>query len=1059
MTCISHNGRLLPIETLDALQDLVFLFDQDGQLQYCNTYAEEITGYSTASIMSMNVFDLFEDADYKRIDDALRTARNDGSFSLTANLVMKDGTPLPFEVKGSTWHDESDGSVSYCGIGRDISGKVETEESLDLTRRWFSSIFQRASIGIAIVEATSQRVILTNPAFHETLGYTEQDAQALRLQDITHPDDVEKSRQAIEQLRQGEEETVRFEKRYLTRTGDTFWGRVTVSTVPRSEGPPRHLIAMFEDISETKRLQEAFQHSEERWKMLVESHPEPILVTVDGTIVYANEAAAELCGVDSSDAVLDRSLFEFVSDEDKAHLKENITHLRRGKATESSEYEIEGLDGKRRTVLAHSTPITYDGQPAAQSVVRDVTEQKEYEQRLKTAKEQAEEMDQLKSAVLANLNHEIRTPLTSIMGFAELLSEKVDSDSQRMVTMIQKSGRRLLDTLNGVLDFAKLEGGTIELEYESIDVVQQGRTVLEKFATPAAQKGLALDLDAPEQVRAQLDRGAFESILKHLLSNAIKFTNEGGITLSIQANDTEVALSIEDTGVGVDDHFLPHLFDEFKQESKGFHREYEGTGLGLTITKQLVHLLNGSIEVDSTKGMGSVFTVRFPRVPTEKPASPPAPHSREAPAETSQPSLLVVEDNQMSLKLLNRMLETDYRIETATGVDEALHKARAHQFDAFILDINLSERRTGVEILHELRRMPHYASTPVIACTAYALQEHKHLFQNAGFTEVISKPVTKNRLLNGLEHAFDAPSQSTDGASVNGEEIQIELPPLPTTMFEVVELLSRKEQSPDIEKLTSILKRDQVVSLWLLRHVNSAYYNLNNEITTVDRAIRYVGFRPVCNLVLTETLAQSYSDFEDEHAQGVYEHVMRTGLATASFAKALASRLDFDQPDLAYSAGLLCQLGRLLLLDKEGEQYANLWYDDKLEGDFIGAPPLGQEILYCSADYVTFGVEAGRQCDLANDILTAIRHHRQPTHAPRGERRLLTMIAALSLETATLLQAADDLDDPQLFAEAGSTNAFAALTDAQEMEPNDLMFFLQNKASEVRSFVDTIFHH
>lgn len=353
--------------------------------------------------------------------------------------------------------------------------------------------------------------------------------------------------------------------------------------------------------------------------------------------------------------------------------------------------------------------------------------------------------------------------------------------------------------------------------------------------------------------------------------------------------------------------------------------------------------------------------------------------------------------------------------------------------------------------------MPEYRHTPVIGCTAYAYAGHEYPFQNVGFTELVSKPMTKRSLTEALDRALTEPAETTDEPLLLSEEIDIELPPLPTTLFEIVELVSRSENEEysDVETLTRILRRDQVVSLWLLRHVNSAYYGLSRDVTNVDRAIFYMGFRPVCNLVLAEMLAHNYSDYESEQAQGVYEYLMRVGLGAAQFAKLLADELDLNAPDVAYSAGLLCQLGRLLLLDREPERYADLWYDSA--GAFLGPPPLGQEILHCSADHVSVTVQAGRQCDLGNELVTAIRHYRDPTMASKGQSQLLALIVAVSLHASEQLLTADTLEAPDLFAETRHIPDLAAQTEA--LNENDLVFFLQRKASDVQSFVETIFHH
>lgn len=358
--------------------------------------------------------------------------------------------------------------------------------------------------------------------------------------------------------------------------------------------------------------------------------------------------------------------------------------------------------------------------------------------------------------------------------------------------------------------------------------------------------------------------------------------------------------------------------------------------------------------------------------------------------------LLVVEDNPTTLRLLQRMLGDEYDVDTARTVDEALFKAEGERYDAFVLDINLSERRTGIEVLHAIRRMPKHDDVPAIACTAYALHDHQALFRGAGFTVVITKPITKRTLVEGIEQALENPSPAPDSGGAIYEAM--ELPPMPTTVPEVLELIARNGQrETDYEKLISVVTRDQIISTWLICRANSAFFKLSANIDSIERAIQYMGFRPVCNLFLGKLLTQRFSEFETEHEQQVYEYVMQWGLGAAYLARRLAEQIDHPHPEIAYSGVLLSQLGRLLLLDDRREQYADLWFDE--DGRFIGPPPLGQETLFLSANYVTLGAEVGRRNKFSDTLLTVMRYHHRPGDVLDDTQELLTFLVATALET------------------------------------------------------------
>ena len=254
-------------------------------------------------------------------------------------------------------------------------------------------------------------------------------------------------------------------------------------------------------------------------------------------------------------------------------------------------------------------------------VAKDLTPQKHVEAELIRAKEQAEEVSRLKSNFLANMSHEIRTPLTGIIGSTQVLTGELGGEHLEMVEIIQRASIRLLGTINSVLDMARIEAGELQPLAEPVCVAEEAVDTLDVLRTLADGKGLALTLrERTPDVWAAADPGCLHRILNNLIGNAIKFTRAGSVTVEIDATPSEAVLCVRDTGIGVDEDFLPYLFENFKQESTGFDRSHEGTGLGLAITKQLVDLMGGTIQVESAKGVGSTFTVRLPR--TDAPPPP-----------------------------------------------------------------------------------------------------------------------------------------------------------------------------------------------------------------------------------------------------------------------------------------------------------------------------------------------------------------------------------------------------------------------------------------------------
>lgn len=379
-------------------------------------------------------------------------------------------------------------------------------------------------------------------------------------------------------------------------------------------------------------------------------------------------------------------------------------------------------------------------------------ERMQFEYELRKSRDQAEEMSKLKSVFLTNISHETRTPLTTILGFAEILEEEVAEEQREFVHLIQQGGKRLLDTLMSILDLARLESSSFRFEPEYFDM---GAKIFDTclLLEPLAQdKGLTLKVNLPQKpIKVFLDVSAVERTVSNLVSNAIKFTSEGGISVSLEGDDTDVLIHVADTGIGIGSEFMPHLFDEFKQESEGLARVHEGSGLGLPITKRLVELMKGKIMADSEKGYGSVFTVALPKNGEAKRAGANGHSSGEA----ARARVLVVEDNADTRTLVNHLLRKSYDVACASNGEEALELAAESSFDVLLVDINLGKGKSGEDVLHEVKKLTGYEDTPIIAVTAYAMPGDKERFFAEGFDDYVSKPFSKQRLLEALESVLE----------------------------------------------------------------------------------------------------------------------------------------------------------------------------------------------------------------------------------------------------------------------------------------------------------------
>lgn len=299
---------------------------------------------------------------------------------------------------------------------------------------------------------------------------------------------------------------------------------------------------------------------------------------------------------------------------DRAQVLERIRSVVDGQTRFAIEHRIRSQDGEERWVRLQGRVYRKEGQAHRMSgIIMDITTRKQAERELKAAKGKAEKMSRLKSAFLANVSHEIRTPLTSIIGFAEVLVEEVSDAHRDSAEKIVQSGHRLKQTLDSVLDLSMIEAGEFSLNYRPFDLAGEVRQRAELLRPTAERKGLDLTIDVPAStVEVRLDPNCLDRILTNLLTNAIKFTEEGSVGVRVRTQPSAVVLQVTDTGIGIGDEFQSELFEAFKQESGGLQREHQGTGLGLSITKELVDMMGGDIAVESQKGTGTTFTVRLP---------------------------------------------------------------------------------------------------------------------------------------------------------------------------------------------------------------------------------------------------------------------------------------------------------------------------------------------------------------------------------------------------------------------------------------------------------------
>ncbi len=588
-------------------------------------------------------------------------------------------------------------------------------------------------------------VLLANPAMAEMMGAPSVEA-ALKLNAaVLYEDPAE--RVAFQQAILLAGFVRRYETDWRTPGGHVRRVRIDAHVTLGPDGEPLYYEGAAQDVTAERRARGALAQSEARFRALVQHSSDLVVVLdADARLSYVSPAAQHLLGT-APERLVGRDLFAIVHPDDRDEARARIAAVLRAARGEEARLEVRlrHADGHFIYVEGVGSDLTAD--PAVGGTVvnlRDVTERKRAQAVLVQAKRQAEEVAHLKSTFLANMSHEIRTPLTAILGFSDILADEIsDPQQQEFVDLISRSGRRLMETLNSVLDLARLEAGRGEIVCLPMSVAAAVREAAQLMGPAAADRGLSITAAVEaEGAVAALDDAAFARILHNLAGNALKFTETGGVTIRVShgtgAQAGHVVVRVEDTGIGIDKAFLPRLFGEFEQESAGIERTHEGAGLGLAISRQLTERMGGTIRVESAKGIGTVFTLAFPAVG----AAPVAP--------TSRPCVLVVDDNEQARFVAERVLGTVYDVETATSGPEALALARENRFEAVLLDIHLGDTMSGEDILVDLRADPRLAGLPVLAVTAYSLPGDRARFLALGFDDYVTKPYTRERLIGAV---------------------------------------------------------------------------------------------------------------------------------------------------------------------------------------------------------------------------------------------------------------------------------------------------------------------
>lgn len=746
---------------------VAFMKDEQGRYIYVNATMER---FFSADLVGKTDFDWLP-------AEAARQLHENDMLVLASGRTLEMLEPVP-APDGSTreWlaykfvMQGEQGQRFVGGVALDITERRRMEEALRESARQNSQLaaaINNTTTGVIITDPTlpDNPIIFANPAFLAITGYTPEEALGRNCRFLqgpdTDPSGVQQIHDALAQRR-----PVRVVLANYRKDGTQFWNDLTINPVFDANGELISYIGLQVDVTERRSAEEALRQREETLAGIISASPDIItILDMEGRIRSTSPATLDILGYAPEDQ-RGKSILQLTHEGDRHRLSDLLRATITGRLQEAHlRHRYRHANGEW-VLLESNTRLLTDSQgqfAGAVVISRDVTEQAQFEEELRQAKEDADRANQAKSEFLSRMSHELRTPLNAILGFTQLLEMDSTTDDQReSVGHILRAGHHLLNLINEILDISRIEEGRLQMSIEPVLVEEVVQQVLDLVRRQAQQREIRIELPAPGIAGYYVlaDRQRLMQVLLNLLSNAVKYNrDDGSVAISCELlADGKLRINVTDTGLGLNQGQVERLFTPF--ERLGAEQSaIEGTGLGLALSKRLVDAMQGSIEVTSSVGQGSTFSVvllsaqgraqRLERLGADLAAVPGL--------RTEDRQILYIEDNLSNLRLIERILErrTNIRLLSAMQGGLGLELAQEQQPDLIILDMHLPDMQ-GDEVLQRLQASPETARIPVVILSADATPGQIDRLLAAGATAYLTKPLDVKQFVQLLEEILNA---------------------------------------------------------------------------------------------------------------------------------------------------------------------------------------------------------------------------------------------------------------------------------------------------------------
>ncbi|WP_051506985.1 PAS domain S-box protein [Saccharibacillus sacchari] len=705
------------------------------------------------------------------LDYTERMLRGEAEPYINYRVILSDRTVKTIRSQYEVSRGPDGETLRIIGMTQDITQQATIENLIRESEQRYKSLFDYNPSGVYAYDLEG-RFVTVNAGQERLTGYSESELIGLPIAELAVPEHRERVESGFERVKRGEAQTYEV---CLVRKDES---RIDVSVTNTPIIVDERVVGVYgiaSDITERKRHLAQIEKLSYEHTLILNSVSEGIFGTdFEGKLVFINPTGAEMLGCRPNEAIngLDLSQIQQTS-QDGIQYDPNgsplMNALRTGEAHQDSESVFWRKDGSSFLVSYRVTPLYDQGERKGVVVVfTDITGEKE----IIRAKESAERADRAKSEFLAIMSHELRTPMNGVIGMATLLGEtELDESQHSYVDIILQSSENLMHILNEVLDFSKIEAGKMTLSHEPMQIRHVLDQAIDLFSSRAAEKGLMLTASVAPSVPEVLvgDPDRVRQVLVNLISNAIKFTDEGGVAVTIEPgffhpnNVLTLEVAVRDTGIGIPPDKQGLLFQSFSQIDPSINRKYGGTGLGLAICQKLIDLMDGFIGVQSREGEGSNFHFTLPlHIPGEEPVFEEEPtgleglgerltqasarERREEPvAESIAPEgdlrALIVEDHPVNCRLLNEMLTRfGCACDVAHNGREAIEAAMARRYDLIFMDVQMPEM-DGLESAARIRELFAGEDPVIVAVTAFSDKENQERCRKAGMQDFISKPL------------------------------------------------------------------------------------------------------------------------------------------------------------------------------------------------------------------------------------------------------------------------------------------------------------------------------